>query len=112
MFGHEMSNISGLRSTVVFLTLVMSPVAIASDGDWIGIVHDESELAECERFADAPIQAAARNGQFYGWAQIGFNWHKVSGRVTKTGHLAGRISSANALNPNSTPSSCAGGAAV
>ncbi|MGI9372440.1 MAG: hypothetical protein ACR2OJ_08085 [Hyphomicrobiales bacterium] len=90
-------------STLIIFSMVVTATA-NNDGNWIGVVHEESETEQCEIYIGAPIQAAARSGKLYGWAQIGHSWHKVSGRVTNAGHVTGAISSANALDPETVPS--------
>jgi hypothetical protein len=95
---------AGAGIAAAFSLLFLSASAAAFDGPWVGLVQDESEAPECIAFADAPIQAAVRNNRFYGWAQIGVNWHKVSGRIDANGKVVGRISAADALDPEAVPS--------
>ena len=85
------------------VTMAISMPAHANDGHWIGLVHEETESDECLAYADAAIQAAARNNQFYGWAQVGDTWHRVTGRINSHGVLSGHVSSADAMDPENTP---------
>ncbi len=89
--------------TLIVFSMATSALA-NNDGSWIGLVHEESEIETCEIYIGVPIQARALGKRFFGWAQIGYDWHKVTGSVSNSGHITGTISAANALNPNQVPS--------
>ncbi|MGI9481157.1 MAG: hypothetical protein ACR2OR_02250 [Hyphomicrobiales bacterium] len=100
----------GFRKNLVTIALAgMSCVVIAvapahaSDGHWIGLVHEETESIECSAYADAAIQGSVRQSRFYGWAQIGPTWHRVTGRINTQGVVSGFVTSADALDPENTP---------
>ena len=90
---------TGSILAAAFGACIFGAPASAFDGHWIGIVHDESEAEECAVYANAPIQAAANKSRFYGWAQIGSSWHKVTGKISHDGQLSGHIANAEALDP-------------
>ncbi len=82
----------------------LSSQAMAFEGAWVGLVQDESETPECVGFVNSSIKAAIRDNRFYGWAQIGDTWHRVSGRVDANGEVTGHISAAEALDSEAVPS--------